>query len=67
MPFLEMLDSASTGAYVHHNVINTNWGAGSNDQGFSYPIFQAGANDKMFATNNYWKGTFYPTNTGVVQ
>jgi len=67
MPFLEMLDSASTGAYVHHNVINTNWGAGSNDQGFSYPIFQAGANDKMFATNNYWKGTFYPTNTGIVQ
>jgi hypothetical protein len=54
----------TTGVYVDHNIIN----ARASDTGVpgGLPIYQTNSNQNMFCTNNYWMGTLYPTNTGIV-
>jgi hypothetical protein len=52
------------GCYVDHNVINSE----ASDTGVNgdRPIYEAGSTENMFVTQNYWKGTLYPTGTGIV-
>jgi hypothetical protein len=54
-----------TGMYVDHNVINSV----ATDTGVpgGKPIFQTSAGTgNMFVTRNYWLGTLYPTDSGIV-
>ncbi len=62
---LQVRGVPKTGMYVSNNVINSV----ASDTGVTgnKPIFQTSAGTgKMFVTNNYWKGTLYPTDSGIV-
>jgi PKD repeat protein len=52
------------GCYVYNNIIN----ARATDTGVpgGLPIFETNSNQNLFCTNNYWMGTLYPTNSGIV-
>ncbi len=68
--FVHIRDIPQDGAYIYNNLINTNWGSGSNNDGAESVIYQSCEYSNHFggvyATNNRWKGTIYPTNTGIV-
>ncbi len=68
--FVHIRDIPQDGAYIYNNLINTNWGSGSNNDGAESVIYQSCDYSNRFggvyATNNRWKGTIYPTNTGIV-
>jgi len=62
---LQVRGMPKTGMYVYNNVINSV----ASDTGVTgnKPIFQTSAGrGNMFVTNNYWKGTLYPTDNGIV-
>jgi len=62
---LQVRGMPKTGMYVDHNIINSV----ASDTGVTgnKPIFQTSAGrGNMFVTNNYWKGTLYPTDNGIV-
>ncbi len=52
------------GVYVDHNIIN----ARATDSGVpkGLPVYQTNSNKNMFCTSNYWVGTLYPGNSGVI-
>jgi PKD repeat protein len=68
--FIHVRDVPQKGAYIYNNLINTNWGSGSNNDGALSVIYQSCDYSTHFggiyATNNMWKGTLYPTNAGIV-
>jgi PKD repeat protein len=62
---LQVRGMPKTGMYVYNNVINSV----ASDTGVTgnKPIFQTSAGTgNMFVTQNYWKGTLYPTDNGIV-
>ena len=62
---LQVRGKPQTGMYVYNNVINSV----ASDTGVTgnKPIFQTSAGTgNMFVTQNYWKGTLYPTDNGIV-
>jgi hypothetical protein len=61
--FVHIRADPSVGCYVDHNIINS---AGT-DTGTrnGMPIWQSNVQGNMFVTNNYWKGTFYPTGADI--
>ncbi len=52
------------GVYIDHNVIN----ARATDTGVpgGLPVFETNSNRNMFCTSNYWMGTLYPGNAGII-
>ncbi len=52
------------GVYVDHNVIN----ARATDTGVpgGLPVYETNSNQNLFCTGNYWMGTLFPTNAGIV-
>jgi hypothetical protein len=68
--FVHIRDVPQTGAYIYNNLINTNWGSSTNNDGAQTVIYQSCDYSNRFggiyATNNMWKGTLYTTNTGIV-
>jgi hypothetical protein len=54
----------SIGCYVDHNIINSD-GSDTGTSG-SKPIYQSNDHGNMYVTKNYWKGTYYPTETGIM-
>jgi hypothetical protein len=52
------------GCYVYNNIMN----ARATDTGVpgGLPIFETNSKQNLFCTNNYWMGTLYPTNSGIV-
>jgi hypothetical protein len=64
--FLQMRGRAVSGTYVDHNILNDD----GSDAGITgnKPIFQTSeaGSGNMFVTQNYWKGTLYPTDSGIV-
>ncbi len=68
--FVHIRDVPQKGAYIYNNLINTNWGSGSNRDGAQLVIYQTPNYShyfgRVYATNNMWKGTLYKTNTGIV-
>ncbi len=62
---LQVRGMPQTGMYVDHNIINSV----ASDTGVTgnKPIFQTSAGTgNMFVTQNYWKGTLYQTDNGIV-
>ena len=62
---LQVRGKPQTGMYVDHNIINSM----ASDTGVpgGRPIFQTSAGTgNMFVTKNYWRGTMYPTDSGIV-
>jgi hypothetical protein len=55
--------AATVGTYVDHNIFEAIAGQGISG---GVPIYQTNSNQRMYATNNYWRGTLYPTNAGIV-
>jgi hypothetical protein len=68
--FVHIRDVPQKGAYIYNNLINTNWGSGTNRDGAYSVIYQSCDYSNHFggvyATNNMWKGSLFPTNTGIV-
>jgi PKD repeat protein len=68
--FVHIRDVPQKGAYIYNNLINTNWGSGSNNDGAQSVIYQSCDYSNYFggvyATNNMWKGTLYTSNSGIV-
>ncbi|MCK9592381.1 MAG: PKD domain-containing protein, partial [Methanoregula sp.] len=68
--FVHIRDVPQNGAYIYNNLINTNWGSGSNNDGAQSVIYQTCDYSNYFggvyATNNMWKGTLYTSNSGIV-
>jgi hypothetical protein len=68
--FVHIRDVPQEGASIYNNLINTNWGSGTNNDGAQSVIYQSCDYSDHFggvnATNNMWKGTLYPTNSGIV-
>jgi hypothetical protein len=68
--FVHVRDNPQVGAYVENNLINTDWGTGSNDDGAQSVIYQthnlSATWARLFCTNNTWKGVIYPDNTTIV-
>ena len=54
----------TTGCYVYNNIIN----AKATDTGVpgGLPVFETNSNQNMFCTNNYWMGTLFSGNTGII-
>jgi hypothetical protein len=52
------------GVYVEHNVIN----ARATDTGVpgGLPVYETNSDQNLFCTSNYWMGTLYPGNDGIV-
>jgi PKD repeat protein len=62
---LQVRGMPKTGMYVDHNIINSV--ASFTGVTGNRPIFQTSAGTgNMFVTQNYWKGTLYPTDSGIV-
>jgi hypothetical protein len=68
--FVHIRDIPQKGAYIYKNLINTNWGSGTNNDGARSVIYQSCDYSNRFggvyATNNMWKGTIYASNSGIV-
>jgi len=69
MAFVHIRDIPTVGAYVNNNLINTNWGQSSDNDGAQSAIYQScdfsTSFGGMICKANMWNGTLYPDN-GIV-
>jgi hypothetical protein len=68
---LHIRENPAKGVYFYNNLINTDWGSGSNYRGWQKPHWfsrDRGSTDagRVFCGNNKWRGTVYPGNEGIL-
>lgn len=67
MGILQLMWTSQSMVYFHHNLINADWGSGTNFENYSMPVHQVNGNtNTITCSNNYWKGVLYAGNYGMV-
>ena len=64
--FVHIRHCPTVGAYIENNLIETDYGSGSNEMGFYHVISQSGCSGRVFCKNNMWKGVVYPDNVTIL-
>ena len=68
---LHIRENPAVGVYFENNLIETDWGSGSNYRGWQKPHWfsrDRGSTDtgRVFCKNNMWKGKLYPDNNTIL-